>query len=318
MRKRPTTEDEEIEDEAVTDSRCLSRDTWLCGQELESYGAVWEGPITWEFPALLPTIRKKLAGNDTTKCFIFGSTEPQQFELADGIKVLPIPVIIIALTSASKMPEMLGLTSVQRAREDILPMRALKMSWVPWVAPSSSSKHRKLHKAQDCAAGRTFSLHCTLRNSGRGPFVSEERRKQFDYAMPYILRSKDLSEVPEEVAHVAVQYLAKSGKLIEFGFDKEVDRTQIFIPELIEDHGLDESEFEDIKNALKDAFKSARAEEASRLESMRANLSALSEQDLQGLDAMELIKFYPDSKLIDPRVKTAFINRYYGHADELL
>ena len=54
---------------------------------------------------------------------------------------------------------------------------------------------------------------------------------------------------------MAVQYLAKSGKLIEFGFDKEVDRTQIFIPELIEDHGLDESEFEDIKNALKDAFK---------------------------------------------------------------
>ena len=60
---------------------------------------------------------------------------------------------------------------------------------------------------------------------------------------------------PEEVTHVAATYLARSGAVVEFGFDKEVDRTQLFIPELIEDHNLDDDEFEPIKNALKEAFK---------------------------------------------------------------
>jgi len=33
-----------------------------------------------------------------------------------------------------------------------------------------------------------------------------------------------------------------------------VDRTQLFIPELIEDHGLESDEFEPVKDALKAAF----------------------------------------------------------------
>jgi len=73
--------------------------------------------------------------------------------------------------------------------------------------------------------------------------------------LKFVLAPQDVADEPEEVTHVAATYRAKSGAVIEFGFDKEVDRTQLFIPELIEDHNLDEDEFDPIKNALKLAFK---------------------------------------------------------------
>lgn len=101
--------------------------------------------------------------------YVFGVTEPQQFKLeltgrgsskgkgkgrtggrrnndtaqADGAQdqdegaeseegpvaeVLPVPVMVVAI-SGTPPPEMLGITSVQRSSEEIVPMRSLKMGW---------------------------------------------------------------------------------------------------------------------------------------------------------------------------------------------
>ena len=55
---------------------------------------------------------------------------------------------------------------------------------------------------------------------------------------------------------------------------------------MIEDEGLEESEFDDIKTALKGAFQAGRAAAAAHLDSRRAMLNGLSEDEKAHLDAI--------------------------------
>lgn len=139
-----------------------------------------------------------------------------------------------------------------------------------------------------------------------------------------ILACQDLPEEPEEVTHVSVTYTSKKGERIEFGFDKEVligadtlgklpltqcfiplcginattrimhaqvDRTQIFIPELIEDYSLDADEFDPVKACLKEAFVSARAAKAEQLAKQRQSLDEMGPTARAALDAMHILKY---------------------------
>lgn len=164
-----------------------------------SYDEVWTGPFEWHFEGLLPKIRKQLASNPSVSAYVFGSSEPQQFTLpskvpgAKGeIRVLPIPTMSVVFC-AVPVPSMLGITSVQSSTERIVDMKLLKMGWVPFrggerlslrrCAPTSGKGDMPIS-----VDDRIFLLHCTMRNGGRGQ--SEARRKEFEYAMPFLLRSK--------------------------------------------------------------------------------------------------------------------------------
>mmetsp|Transcript_49270 Transcript_49270/g.91651 ORF Transcript_49270/g.91651 Transcript_49270/m.91651 type:complete len:326 (-) Transcript_49270:150-1127(-) len=307
-------------------SNVLARETWLCGQELDC--SAWTGPFDWTFSGLLPKIREKLRTNLDLKAFVFGTSEPQQFSFPskkgepEEIRVLPIPAIVVVFCGVD-VPDQLGITSVQSSTEDIVQMRSLKMSWCPWNA--SEHLERSQRRAGDDASctdlaldQRIFKLHCTIRHGGQGPFTSESRRKKYEYCMPYVLRSKDVASEPEEVTHVIATYKTRAGAELEFGFDKEVDRTQLFIPELIEDYGLEKDEFDPIKDSLKAAFQAKRAEVAKTLDSQQKALAALGGHALACIDAMFILKVYPDSEHIDPLMKTTFVNRYYGSADEVM
>ena len=294
----------------------MARQTFLCGQELYSYGDVWSGPFEWNFPSLLGVIRERLRSSPRASAYVFGCSEPQQFTVreggsaADRSPVLPIPTMVVVLCDVA-VPSTLGITSVQMNAEKIVPMRDLKMSWVPWNASCNILSSRRggkkaagggssggekqtsslLNVSDDDAAldARIFTLNCTMRHSGRGH--SEQRRKQYEYAMPYVLRSKDVADEPEEVMHVSCSYTSSnSGKVVEFGFDKEVDRTQTFIPELIEDYNLDETEFDAIKAALKAAFQAKRSDVADKLEAQRGALTANGEKAQKAIDNLVLLK----------------------------
>ena len=175
-----------------------------------------------------------------------------------------------------------------------------------------------------------------MRNGGRGRYIDERRRKEFEYAMPYLLRSKDIPDEPEPVTHVTAVYTARQpapssannkkkknqqqpkARRIEFGFDKEVDRTQLFIPDFLEENGLDEDEYDDVKDCLKAAFAAARAAEAERVEALRRKLEDdTTPRERAAVDAAVIVKVYPGNAEIDARVKTPFVNRYYGTAAEV-
>ncbi|KAM3299677.1 hypothetical protein ACQJBY_040937 [Aegilops geniculata] len=70
-----------------------------------------------------------------------------------------------------------GINSVQRAYEEILPMRAMKMSWVPYV-PLEDRLSRI-----DGLKTKIFTLHCSQRRSAL-KHLKTERVRKFDYCMP--------------------------------------------------------------------------------------------------------------------------------------
>jgi len=299
-----------------------SREVWIVGQELHNYATIWSGPFVWNFEPLLPRILQRLSSNPKEKAFLFGSSEPQQLpdprvgsEGAAAIRVVPIPVINVVFCEAA-VPSLLGITSVQSSEERVaVDMKELKMGWTPWRPADHCSRRQRVSSP---AAERIFVLACTLRHFGRGQYLSEGRLKRFEYAMPWLVRSKDVMDEPEPVTDVVVCYASPGGARLEFGFDKEVDRTQLLIPELIEEHGLQESEFETIKESIKAAFAAKRAEQTAKHEQLKAFLAGLGEQARAALDAAVILKVYPQNREIGDSLKTSFINRYYGHAHEVV
>lgn len=300
----------------------LAKRVWLVGQDLESYEDVLSHP--WDFSHMLPSIETELEKNPKICAYVFGSTEPQQFNLLDDdkteIRVIPVPVMI-AILSEIPPPSLLGITSIQSSKEKIVDMRDLKMSWYALQPDIRQRRKKPRDEITTDVHSRIFVLDCRLRNYGRGPYIREERRKIFEYALPYILRPQDVPNEPRPVTHATAEYISRhTGKRIEFVFDKEIDRLATFIPTLIEDEGLNEDEFDDIKEALKSAFKSKRAAEASRLEALQATISKLSDKERTAMETLQTRKYYPKSELLGDqmeRYKTDFINRYYGRANSL-
>ena len=107
--------------------------------------------------------------------FVFGSSEPQQFMLLDEVRVLAIPTVTVCFCEV-EVPSLLGITSVQSSSEHIVPMRDLKMGWVPWLGrmgEAKSRQRRRFVKKGDSGAGtedpgldgRVYVLHCSLRVS---------------------------------------------------------------------------------------------------------------------------------------------------------
>lgn len=195
---------------AEEDPDCgFEKGVFLCGTELSSISDLWNGPLQWNFTHLLPAIRDRLSSNNS-KAFVFGSSEMQGFSIDDKVRVLPIPVMTVVFSTVSP-PELIGITSVQASTERIVPMSSLKMSFTPWKADVMGRKPVD-HNVDD----RIFVLYSTSRTVKKH---SPQTLRDFEYALPYLLRERDVREEP--VTHAICSY-ASGEKTFEFGFDKEV------------------------------------------------------------------------------------------------
>ena len=187
--------DDDLAEMYEGDGACgLARETFLCGQELDTYGQVWaQSHFKWRFPRLLDAVRNRLQSNPLEMAYVFGCSEPQQFNVPSRngrgpgeTKVLPIPAIVVAFCTAP-VPEMLGITSVQSSTEAIVPMRALKMSWVPFNAAERVTENRRSNsRSGDRSASpaaldaRIFVLQCTMRVSSQFACVPLLVLEKFD------------------------------------------------------------------------------------------------------------------------------------------
>ncbi|KAJ1281146.1 hypothetical protein BS78_04G286000 [Paspalum vaginatum] len=134
-------------------------DLWLSafpvGTEWENIDKIKE--FNWNFENLDKTLDEGGELYEKT-VYLFGSTEPQQSTVNGEVKMVYVHVIVVVdcpFPSSDKT----GINSVQRENEEIVPMKAIKMAWVPYVPVVD-----RLSRI-DSLKTKIFTLCCTQRRS---------------------------------------------------------------------------------------------------------------------------------------------------------
>ncbi|KAK4536124.1 hypothetical protein CDCA_CDCA07G2149 [Cyanidium caldarium] len=320
----------------------LVRDVWkqvyLVGTEIEQIDGVYA--FGWDFSHLDRDLSARLdghradAGSDTDSAsrpvYLFGGTEPQLVRIHGEDTVVPIPVVVV-VQSRVPPPALVGLKSVQRVREEIVPMRSVKMDFFPiddlvMVSSDPSPPHQKRQRR----APRLYALQCeqrrvSLRN------LSEERRRRWDYVLPYMFRP-DLQELAEgepmvngdaaddTSVQVLVEWPSRPSQPLVMEYDWEMDDMEEVIAERLRDEQLEHSDADRqaIRGAIRDAVRARKAQLRAEREERRQRLAALTPEQRESLRTMQLIKYYPCNAVPDIQAcKTRYINRYYGKATEV-
>ena len=320
----------------------LVRDVWkqvyLVGTEIEQIDGVYA--FGWDFSHLDRDLSARLdehradAGcapdGASRPVYLFGGTEPQLVQIHGQDTVVPIPVVVV-VQSRVPPPALVGLKSVQRVREEIVPMRSVKMDFFPiddlvMVEPDAPSPRQKRQRR----APRLYALQCeqrrvSLRN------LSEERRRRWDYVLPYLFRPdpQELAEgepmvngdaADDTSVQVLVEWPSRPSQPLVMEYDWEMDDMEEVIAERLRDEQLEHSDADRqaIRSAIRDAVRARKAQLRAEREERRQRLAALTPEQRESLRTMRLIKYYPCNTVPDIQAcKTRFINRYYGKATEV-
>ncbi|RCV34262.1 hypothetical protein SETIT_7G146700v2 [Setaria italica] len=285
-------------------------DLWLSafpvGTEWENIDKIKE--FNWNFENLEKTLEEggELYGKTV---YLFGSTEPQLLYVNGESKIVLIPVII-AVDCPFPPSDKIGINSVQRENEEIVPMKAMKMAWVPYV-PLEDRLSRI-----DSLKTKIFTLGCTQRRSAL-KHLKTERVKKFDYCMPYYMPLQPVEDEDDTV----INFLYPQEPPIVDDFDWEMDEYEDFADQKVKDEVLPEDEKEKFKEFLKEKVRERKRE---LKQAKEARKKAIDDMDPKEKEAFENIKFYkfypvknPDTPDVD-NVKSKYINRYYRHTHYLM
>jgi len=319
------------------------RDLPFIGVELKSIQDMYEEPF--EFPDLEKQFAAggKLHGLDH-QVYFFLSAQPML--LADTVHNVPY---LVAIDCKYPPPSLLASHSIQAAREEIIPMKQAKIDWVPYIPKEMRSAELEKLKVQLFVLG-------WLERDTQKKRMNEDKMHAYEYYHPYIvLPQLAEKESVREVTQVTFDY-EHDGKKYPVVFDKEVDRTQTFIPSFLvenkiippnpkgedaDEDGADSEEDKAAENkvidaaeeerkkkkkeesdkllaAIKKAFADKRAHEQAVFDTKKKEIADLSPQHIDALRAIRLYKFYPSHPAIDTRpFASELINPYYGHAHDV-
>ncbi|CAD6213094.1 unnamed protein product [Miscanthus lutarioriparius] len=203
----------------------------------------------------------------------------------------------------------IGINSVQRENEEIVPMKAMKMAWVPYV-PLEDRLSRI-----DSLKTKIFTLGCTQRRSAL-KHLKIERVKKFDYCMPYYMPLQPLEDEDDTV----ISFLYPLEPPIVDEFDWEMDDYEDSADQKVQE-GMPEGEKEKFKEFLKEKVRERKRE---LKQAKEARKKAIDDMDPKMKEAFENIKFYkfypvktPDTPDVN-NVKARYINRYYRNAHYLM
>eukprot|EP00287_Rhodomonas_sp_CCMP768_P016999 CAMPEP_0202820692 /NCGR_PEP_ID=MMETSP1389-20130828/9913_1 /ASSEMBLY_ACC=CAM_ASM_000865 /TAXON_ID=302021 /ORGANISM="Rhodomonas sp., Strain CCMP768" /LENGTH=170 /DNA_ID=CAMNT_0049493391 /DNA_START=8 /DNA_END=520 /DNA_ORIENTATION=+ len=168
--------------------------------------------------------------------------------------------------------------------------------------------------------GRVWGLACSQRKA-RGVLknLKEERTRMFDYCMPYIFlphKQQDATEQQDTVVDIICNLPNVQAPLV-FDFDWEMDDAEDMAKEKVEEDELDPSHEKVIADTIRDAVAKAKAEAKTKAAEKKRQRQAISASDAEALRAISTIKFYPRNDKCG-EVKSKYINRYYGQADQVL
>ncbi|KAK1391948.1 protein HEAT INTOLERANT 4 [Heracleum sosnowskyi] len=245
------------------------------------------------------------------KVYLFGCTEPQLVFLNGQGKVTVIPVVV-AVESPFPPSDKIGVNSVQREVEEILPMKQMKMDWVPYIPLENRDSQVERLKSQ------IFILSCTQRRAGLKQ-MKLDRLKKFEYCLPYFYQPFKEDEL-EQSTIVPIIFPAEP-KPVFTEFDWEFDEVEEFTDKLIEEEELSTDQKEAFKNFLKEKVREAKKANREAREARKKAIEEMSEETKAAFENMKFYKYYPVPSPDTPDVsdvKSPFINRYYGKAHKVL
>eukprot|EP00741_Cyanophora_paradoxa_P003421 tig00000704_g3324.t1 len=289
-------------DEYVEDKEEVWRNVFLVGTEWDQLDDVY-AKYKWNFDHLDEALEEgELSANDSQRgnesVYLFGTTEPQLIQVhEDETKpklVVPVPVIV-AIRSAVRPPEMLGIKSVQMEKESIVPMKQFKMGWVEQFEPTRDPSKKKRQKS---ASSPSLDL---------------------DHWCPHIFFPHK-AETEDATADTVVNVVRTiDGKGLVFDYDWEMDELDDFTKEIMESHELPPASMDEVRDAIREEVKAAKQRIKEEKEARKKKIEAFSPEEREALKNIKLLKFYPTNKIPDvSQVKSTYINRYYGHAQKVL
>ncbi|CAI9777613.1 unnamed protein product [Fraxinus pennsylvanica] len=309
--KRARTSKPEAEEEYFPDKRNLE-DLW---QQVFPVGTEWDQldmvyQYKWNFSNLEDAFEEGgLLYNQ--KVYLFGCTEPHLVSFQGQGKVTMIPVVV-AVVSTFPPSDKIGIKSVQRETEEILPMKQMKMDWVPYIPLENRDSQVERLESQ------IFILSCTQRRADL-KHLKLERVKKFEYCLPYFYQPLQEDELEQSTV---VQILFPiDPKPVFCEFDWEFDELEEFTDKLIEEEELSADQKDAFKDFLKEKVREAKNANREAREACRKALEEMSAEAKAAFENMKFYKFYPVSTPDTPdvsSVKAPFINRYYGKAHKVL
>ncbi|KAF1893187.1 hypothetical protein Lal_00001627 [Lupinus albus] len=255
------------------------------------------------------------------RVYLFGCTEPQLVWFKDESKIVCIPVVV-AVVSPFPPSDKIGINSVQREAEEIIPMNQMKMDWVPYI-PLENRKHFDVDISDllylnfsafnresqvDKLKSQIFILSCTQRRAALKHLKLDHFYKPF---------KEDELEQSTEVQII----FPSEPKPIFCEFDWELDELEEFTDKLIQEEGLSEDQKDAFKEFVKEKVREAKKANREAREARRKAIAEMSEETKAAFENMRFYKFYPVHSPDAPdvsNVKSPFINRYYGKAHEIL
>lgn len=148
---------------------------------------------------------------------------------------------VVSIESPFPPSDKIGITSIQRAAEEIIPMKEMKMDWVSYIPFEERSRQYDRMKFQ------IFILVCTQRRVALR-HLKDERVRKFEYCLPYFydpFKEDELEQSSE------VQILFPSEPPVVCEFDWRFDRLEVFVDKLIEDQELSAEQKEEFKEFVK-------------------------------------------------------------------
>lgn len=309
--KRVKASKPESEPEYFEDKRNLE-DLWKAafpvGTEWDQLDVLYQ--FKWDFSNLEKAFEEggKLYGK---KVYLFGCTEPQLVSVKGENKVVCIPVVV-AVVSPFPPSDKIGINSVQRESEEIIPMKQMKMDWVPYIPLENRDSQVDRLKSQ------IFILSCTQRRAAL-KHLKIDRLKKFEYCLPYFYQPFKEDEI-EQSTEVQIIFPGEP-KPVFCEFDWELDELEEFTDKLIQEEELSEDQKDAFKEFVKEKVREAKKANRQAREARKKALEEMSEETKAAFESMRFYKFYPVPTPDTPdisNVKAPFINRYYGKAHEIL
>ncbi|KAK4585332.1 hypothetical protein RGQ29_022840 [Quercus rubra] len=303
---KPETEPEYFEDKRNLED--LWKEVFPVGTEWDQLDAVYQ--FNWNFSNLEDAFEEggKLYGE---KVYLFGCTEPQLVSFKGESKVICIPVVV-AVVSPFPPSDKIGINSVQREAEEIIPMKQMKMDWVPYIPLEDRDSQVDRLKSQ------IYILRCTQRRAAL-KHLKIDRLKKYEYCLPYFYQPFKEDEL-EQSTEVQIIFPVEP-KPIFCEFDWELDELEEFTDKLIQEEELAEDQKDAFKEFVKEKVREAKKANREAREARKKALEEMTEESKAAFENMRFYKFYPVQTPDSPdvsSVKAPFINRYYGKAHEIL
>ncbi|XP_071914165.1 protein HEAT INTOLERANT 4-like [Coffea arabica] len=309
--KRARITKQEDEPEYFEEKRNLE-DLWKqvfpVGTEWEQLDLVYQ--YKWSFQNLEDAFEEggELHGK---KVYLFGCTEPQFVSFQGQQKLVVIPVVV-AVVSPFPPSDKIGITSVQRESEEILPMKQMKMDWIPYIPFANRDSQVERLKSQ------IFILACTQRRAGL-KHLKIDRVKKFEYCLPYFYQPLREDEF-ENKTDVDILFPDTEPPIV-CEFDWELDELEEFTDKFIEEDQLPADKKDAFKEFVKEKVREAKKANREAREARRKAIEEMSDETKAAFESMKFYKFYPVTTPDSPdvsSVKAPFINRYYGKAHNVL